>query len=76
MASYMQRSHAYHVARQPYDEGEACPDIWSLEKADVPAAGWEETNVAASRITSATAWGCEVMIAWEPLSSVILAPAR
>ena len=39
-------------------------------------AGTEATAATAFRITSVTAWGCEIMITWEPSISVIVAPAR
>jgi hypothetical protein len=41
-----------------------------------PATGTGDTNCAACTITSATACGCEAMIACEPWSSVTLALAR
>ncbi|MBV9228327.1 MAG: hypothetical protein JOZ18_03360, partial [Chloroflexi bacterium] len=34
------------------------------------------TAATALRITSVTACGCEIMITWEPSTSVIVAPAR
>ena len=40
------------------------------------AAPTDPTAATASRITSVTAWGCEIMITWEPSTSVIVAPAR
>ena len=44
--------------------------------ATVPATAAEPTVATASRITSVTAWGCEIMITCEPSTSVIVAPAR
>ena len=34
------------------------------------------TSLSARRITSATSYGWEIMITWEPSTSLIVAPAR
>ena len=49
-------------------------DLWTPWTLLADRAGL--TAAAASRITSVTASGCEIMITWEPSTSVILAPAR
>src|SRR5205807_3488126 len=43
---------------------------------DVCLSSAELTAATALRITSVTTCGCEIMITWEPSTSVIVAPAR
>ena len=45
-------------------------------RAHHPGSKDQETAATAVRMTSVTAWGCEIMIAWDPSTSVIVAPAR
>src|SRR5207344_3012011 len=58
------------------DVQEAGVDLRDRAERRVGCGRHDATAATASRITSVTAWGCEIMITCEPSTSVMVAPAR